>query len=375
MTVAHVFRPESVAEYYPVRKDVFDDSDRPQTVQVSPEVKVDRDVVVSWDIDRGVQDWREEYEERFSHPRVFQNLPVLCSRIPRGAVITSAAIVLAEDGCWLTDVTRRIQRAARVLELGRKGEITADQPESWPYVDEDVAVVYSEFSRKKTGNYWHWMTEGLTRAAILRRSGAPETVRILIPAPVRPLHTQSLAAIGIAQDRIVEWSGSPTRFRSVYLPTANPRRSYEPVAAPISYIREYATPNGRKPERRLWVSRQLARRRQGFFQGEEKLIEVAEGLGFEQILAENFTVAEQAELFAEAEVIAGVHGAGLTNAVFMLPGTKVAEVAPQGLKPNQKVFYWNLAAATGQSYSVYVTSESAVDTAKVERVLADLLVA
>jgi capsular polysaccharide biosynthesis protein len=41
------------------------------------------------------------------------------------------------------------------------------------------------------------------------------------------------------------------------------------------------------------------------------------------------SVADQISLFADAEVIVGPTGAGLTNAVFAAPGSKVVEIQPE----------------------------------------------
>jgi capsular polysaccharide biosynthesis protein len=51
-------------------------------------------------------------------------------------------------------------------------------------------------------------------------------------------------------------------------------------------------------------------------------------LNFEVIVAESMTLTEQIEAFASAEIVGGLHGAGLTNIVFCRPGCAVVEIHP-----------------------------------------------
>ncbi len=51
--------------------------------------------------------------------------------------------------------------------------------------------------------------------------------------------------------------------------------------------------------------------------------------GFQIVRPERMGVADQIRLFAEAELIVGPTGAGLTNAVFAAPGCKVVEIQPE----------------------------------------------
>ncbi len=51
-------------------------------------------------------------------------------------------------------------------------------------------------------------------------------------------------------------------------------------------------------------------------------------LGFEFVTTQGMTMQQEADLFGNAEVIAGVHGAALHNLLFAKPGTKVIEIFP-----------------------------------------------
>lgn len=348
----------------------FDHSDAPQTVEVAPKATVTRDIVAAWDIDPRVHDRASELADRNVHKRAFANPPALCSRVPNGAVTTRAGVVLTDDGRWIVEsVGAPIVEA---IELERWRRIRIEPPQR--VVDEDVAVIYSLISEKKHANYYHWVVEGLSRAAMLGQAGVPESVRVLVPEPVLELHRQTLAAIGIDESRIFAWSGVPTRFRTVYLPSGPQHRGDRPLAASVSYLRQHAERfRTEQPTRRLWVSRRQARRRRKHLAGEDELLAVALGFGFEEVVAETLTATEQLQLFAQAEAIAGVHGAGLANAVFMAPDTAVVEAAPESLKARQKPLFWNLAAAGRQTYAYCVGPTEGLEPRRFERVLGETL--
>jgi len=339
------------------------------TVQLAPAARVDRRVLAVLDLDPRIADPATELRLRDSKSDGFRSPPLLCSRIDGAAVATSAAIALTEGGRWVVESIEPapVAEAVPVLPLRR---IRVGTPQE--HVDEAVAIVYSVLSPKKLANYFHWTLEGLTRAAMLAEAGVPPTVKLLIPAPVTDLHVQSLAAVGVDETRILEWSGVPTRFPVVFLPTGPQHRGASPPAAAISLLRRTVVRGTTEPPSlRLWISRRLARRRR--MQDENELFAVARAHGFEEVVAEELSVSDQIALFARAEAVGGAHGAGLANAVFMRPGGALVEAAPGSLKPRQKAVFWNVAAACGHRYACCVGSGEGFDAGRFDAVLSTAL--
>lgn len=339
------------------------------TVQIAPSARVDRRVLVTIDVDPRLSRPAMELTQRSAATEAFESPPLLCSRIEGGSVATSAAIALTAAGEWVIESVEPAPvgdvvplRPFRRIRIGTRRR----------YVAEPVGIVYSVLSPKKHSNYYHWALEGLTRAVMLAEARVPQTVNVLVPAPVTELHLQSLTAVGIAEPRILEWSGTPTDFPVVFLPTGPQHRGFSPPASAVKLLREAVfrgeTP---PPTSRLWVSRRLARRRR--VPGEEGLFAVARKLGFVEVVAEELSVSEQIALFAGAEAVAGIHGAGLANALFMSPNGALVEAAPSSLKPRQKPFFWNLAAACGHRYACCVGSGDGFDVTRFERVLVEAL--
>ena len=83
------------------------------------------------------------------------------------------------------------------------------------------------------------------------------------------------------------------------------------------------TPRTDDAPRRLYISRAGTGRRR--VTNEAEVVKYLGRFGFQPVQLESFTLREQARLFSTAEVIAGPHGAGLSNLAFCRPGTRVLE--------------------------------------------------
>jgi capsular polysaccharide biosynthesis protein len=239
--------------------------------------------------------------------------------------------------------------------------------------DEAVATVVCERRREWwTANYGHWTLDVLTRVAMLLRAGAPDDVKILVPEPVLPFQRETLVGLGIADDRILPWDGRPTRFRTVYVPTARPTPPFV-FPAGVELLRELGRGASKAlPGRRLFISRRKLGRSTRI-ENESELLRVAKELDFVEMKPETLAYSKQLRRFAEAEIVVGAHGSGLTNAVFMARGTGLCELAPSRLSAAKVPNFWDLAACGGQRYGLCVASGRRVDPERFRRVLGDVI--
>lgn len=105
-----------------------------------------------------------------------------------------------------------------------------------------------------------------------------------------------------------------------------------------------------KGNRRLYISRQKAKYRRVV--NEEALWEKLKAYGFEVVYGEDFSLSEQADIFSSAGTLLGIHGAGLTNAVFMYPGSNIIELRrKEGGATN--VGFWHIADSMDEKYYYY----------------------
>ena len=102
---------------------------------------------------------------------------------------------------------------------------------------------------------------------------------------------------------------------------------------------------------RIYISRRKANRRKLVNQEsvEQKLMEH----GFEIVCMEDYSFMEQISIANHAKVIAGIHGAGLCNVLFMENEGKVLELAPDIDDHSLiRIPFWRIAAANNALFYI-----------------------
>jgi hypothetical protein len=110
------------------------------------------------------------------------------------------------------------------------------------------------------------------------------------------------------------------------------------------------SPSGAK--RRLYVTRSDTKKRR--IANEQELVPALRERGFEIVAPGRLSFREQVGLFQWADVIAGPHGAGLTNILFAPKAVRIVEIFPANKVKNT---YLLLAHSLGQSYRGLIGSE------------------
>jgi Glycosyltransferase 61 len=180
-----------------------------------------------------------------------------------------------------------------------------------------------------TRNYFHWLIDTLPRLELYRAHCGP----LLINESLQPFQFESLALLGLGNvDRIALEYPRAYKVQKLFHPrTAStacmPPLTFQPVI--LERLREKFS-NFRRPGkgwRKLFISRagnpQAVARR---LLNEAEIATVACECGFELVRCEELSFQAQITLFSEAAIIAGAHGAGLTNLVFAPEGTRIIEM-------------------------------------------------
>lgn len=199
----------------------------------------------------------------------------------------------------------------------------------------------------KPWNYYHWMVEDLP--SVLRAKGhTSQLLAALPPNPPRYVR-ESLRQIG------VPWEAfrSPAALDEVILPGRGNDSAW-PRTHDLEIVRS-AVMAGLGPvllsEKPIWVSRRRARRSPIW---EEKLENFLQSMGFQIICAQQMDFMGQVEVFSRAPIVAGLHGAGLTNGLFLESGAKLIEVC-SNVRINP--CFENLAGAVGLRYKRIVLEQ------------------
>lgn len=116
---------------------------------------------------------------------------------------------------------------------------------------------------------------------------------------------------------------------------------------------KYTPQRNRNKKERIFISRQKASNSRHIL-NEDEVFNFLQALGFKKYTLEDMTIPEQIELFYDAEIVLGTHGAGLTNIIFS-ENIKLVELFPcQTVIPH----YYYLSKSMGHDYQYWCGSET-----------------
>jgi len=198
-----------------------------------------------------------------------------------------------------------------------------------------------------SAGHFHWFMEVLPKMLLIEPR-ASEFVLLLPDTPyVRTIGIESLDILGIKFSDIV-WMRDDEFYKvpDLHYVTriAAPGQVNDDLMQELN--RRFRGDQG-PGTKRYYISRSEARIRKVL--NEVELEPVLRAFGFETVRPESLSLREQIDLFAECETLIGIHGAGLTNCLFMPPGGSVVELRKR--EPNYG--YWHLADSVGLKYYYY----------------------
>ena len=174
----------------------------------------------------------------------------------------------------------------------------------------------------KSENYFHWMTESLSRVLSFKKLNLE--LPILISEDFKNLEfvTKTLDLLEIKY-KIYE-NDRVFRVKKLLLTSHTaPAGIYN---SNILFELHKNLNNGSKSNlgKRLWVSRKYTDRR--YLINEDEIMPILEKNDIQVIYPEKMDYFEQVELFRNAKFLGGVHGAALTNMLYMEMNNKVLEL-------------------------------------------------
>jgi capsular polysaccharide biosynthesis protein len=224
-------------------------------------------------------------------------------------------------------------------------------PKSWRKIPKGIWVL-DEWS----ANYFHWMTDCLPRIweGLERDPKAP----VLLPYSYQSLAfvSESLKLIGAAviffkSNQNLKVSTVILTARTASFPNFNLKLTQK-TREKLSF--KAST----EPWRNVYISRKLAGKRKVHNETEVELI--LKKRGFEVVYAEQLNLSQEIQLMGETKILVSLHGAVLTNMLFLAPNTKVLEL--RNLDDSASQCYFNLAAALGLSYYYTLNKGDSSDT-------------
>lgn len=204
-------------------------------------------------------------------------------------------------------------------------------------------------------NYYHWLTETLPRIWVARQKLGSDFVLLLPEALSNASFVNQ--SLSLFPDLPVEYIPSKINtllVKNLILVEQKPYcEEYDPevFTGLITHIKSKLNIKKHNPvTQKLYISRKFAGRRT--LSNEDAVVEVFKKFNYTILYAEELSFTNQVELFSEARVIASLHGAGLTNMMWMPPGGTVLELHREIKKTSDhhSYVYYTLAAALSHRY-------------------------
>lgn len=201
--------------------------------------------------------------------------------------------------------------------------------------------------------YFHWITESLAKISILHEINSD--LKVLLPSSYQEYKfiRQSLDFLKI-EYRFLPLNRLTyiTNLYFGYFAYSSGNYSYS-IMKSLAEKFETKRRQVNSPLRRIWISRALAQKRS--IENESQLYPILLKYGFEILNLEIYTFSEQVDICQSAEILAGLHGAGLTNMTFMPKGGKIIEIRRRG--DNHSNCYFSLASIMDHKY-YYLLADS-----------------
>lgn len=189
--------------------------------------------------------------------------------------------------------------------------------------------------------YFHWITEALVRLFLYEKSRKNQNIPILLPIQFKELGyvLDSIASLS-KRDIIFLEKNHIAKIQNLHF-VSNPTYTgfyHKDIIEGLKKKILRALPElpGRA-QRKIYVTRKDANNR--LIVNEEEVVALLVQYDFEVVSFEQMTFLEQVSLMQETRLLISIHGAGLTNLMFMAKGGSILEFQ---LTPNNSHNYSNL---------------------------------
>jgi hypothetical protein len=206
-------------------------------------------------------------------------------------------------------------------------------------------------------HYAHLFCDVLPRLGLFEEAGLAGNIPALLPPPSHGFAEEAWQKLGLPENAAVRWDDGCWQLDGLYFASAFKKFcSWTPESA--AWIRERLAPGlaGKAAGNKVvYISRNAGPRS---ILNEAEILENLRGYNLTIVQTEQLTLRQQMDLFSDAAMIIGPHGAGIQNALWAPQGCRVLELV------NVRYFsgvYWTLAQSLNQPYGL-VTGVSAAGT-------------
>ena len=218
-----------------------------------------------------------------------------------------------------------------------------------------------------TAGYYHWVTESLPRALALKKE-FPNSIPLL-PSSKYLRYVESLKALGF--QNVLFFPDQSNVHLSDFVVTSSPARFATTSAESLVQVRDTIVSNLNLAKASavdiVYISRSKSRGRKVL--NESEILQGISHLSPKVVNFEDLSFHEQVSLMRSTRLLVSIHGAGLTNMMFLPKGAKVLELLPErrgilDFNPARFSFkhdacYLRLADSLGLNYNYMENSSTA----------------
>lgn len=197
--------------------------------------------------------------------------------------------------------------------------------------DRPYVIIHDQW----TFNYYHWMTQALPRLLLVKQTNN-QFILLLPKNYTKSFHIESLRALDVTEWISIETDNTYYQVRNLIYPAHDIQvGDYNEIM--IRKLADILKTGLRSTNRRSYIFVHRESKKGRRILNEEETLNTFISHGFEIVLFEELSFDEQRQIAHGASVLAGVHGAGLTNMLYMNSGS-VFELTSE-VKGEQYYFY------------------------------------
>jgi len=180
-----------------------------------------------------------------------------------------------------------------------------------------------------TGGYFHWLTEICPRVWIAQQH-VDSQIPLLIPEYFLQKWKFGRDLLAVFNREVITFAEHelPVISHMIFIERPGGPFNYQPVPIANStrqiqlryYDEKYPNPD----VRRIYISRKKAGKRMVL--NEDQVVALVKDYGYTVLMLEDLSIYDQVNLFSRATSVLSIHGAGLTNVVYLKPGGSVIEL-------------------------------------------------
>lgn len=228
--------------------------------------------------------------------------------------------------------------------------------------DETYLIVHHPWYK----NYYHWLTETIFRLWMIKEKS--DQMILLLP-PENTLPKIAMDSLKIFKfKRIIHLSFENSAYvRTLCMPELKPDLpSFHSTALAelnkmyVNYARSIFRTDLNLGDK-VFLSRRNAARRKII--NEDAVIATLKKYKFTIVCSEDYTFFEQVSIFSYARYLAGSHGAGFTNMIFMAPGAVIFELHKRrtNMHRHHNLIFWYMADALGHRYNHQLCEPTSIE--------------